>query len=59
MGNSLESLSSFPKEVKREIGFALRLAQQGEIHECAKPYKGCPGVFESKEQGAEAGQGID
>lgn len=46
MGDSLEMLGSFPNEVKREMGYALRLAQAGETHECAKPYKGFPGVME-------------
>jgi phage-related protein len=46
MGDSLERLSSFPNEVKREMGYALRMAQSGETHETAKLYKGYPGVFE-------------
>jgi phage-related protein len=37
MGESLDALSSFPVEVKREIGFALRQAQNGETHVNAKP----------------------
>lgn len=37
MGDSKEALTSFPLEIKREIGFALRQAQNGERHVNAKP----------------------
>ena len=46
MGNSLESLSGFPEEVKREIGYALRFAQDGKTHDKTKPFKGYSGVME-------------
>ena len=38
---------SFPERVKDEIGWALGVAQFGEKHPSAKPWKGeGPGVFE-------------
>ena len=40
MGDSKERLSSFPVEVKKVIGFALRQAQNGEKHIDAKPLPG-------------------
>jgi phage-related protein len=46
MGDSKESLSGFPDEVKREMGYALRFAQDGKTHDKAKPFKGYPGVME-------------
>jgi phage-related protein len=46
MGDSLESLSSFPDEVKREVGYALRFAQDGKTHDKAKPFNGYSGVME-------------
>ena len=46
MGDSQESLREFPDEVKREMGYALRMAQDGKTHEKAKPFKGYPGVME-------------
>ena len=47
MGNSLETVRSFPSAVKDEIGFALYQAQVGSKHLNAKPMKGFgPGVFE-------------
>src|SRR6266850_1609339 len=46
MGNSKEALSGFPDEVKREMGYALRFAQDGKTHDHAKPFKGYPGVME-------------
>ena len=44
MGSSLEDLSSFPDDVKRVIGFALRLAQMGQTHVSAKPIRGFKGA---------------
>jgi phage-related protein len=44
VGSSLDDLSSFPQEVKRGIGFALRVAQAGEKHPDAKPLKGFKGA---------------
>jgi phage-related protein len=47
MGNSLETVRSFPEAVKDEIGFALYQAQAGRKHLNAKPLKGLgPGVIE-------------
>jgi len=46
MGDSRASLSGFPDEVKREVGYALRFAQDGKTHSSAKPFKGYSGVFE-------------
>ena len=44
IGSSKEDLSAFPVEVKRIIGFALRTAQAGERHPCAKPLRGFAGA---------------
>jgi len=47
MGDSKEALSAFPKEVKRALGFGLRLVQNGETPDFAKPLKGLgAGVYE-------------
>ena len=47
MGNSLETVRSFPSAVKDEIGFALYQAQVGSKHINAKPLKGLgPGILE-------------
>jgi phage-related protein len=47
MGSSYEELKSFPEPVKDDIGWALGVAQFGEKHPSAKPWKGeRPGVFE-------------
>ena len=46
VGSSLKELSSFPDNVKRDIGYALHLAQIGEKATNAKPFKGLNGVFE-------------
>ena len=40
IGSSLESLRRFPEEVKDVIGFALYLAQIGDKHPDAKPFRG-------------------
>jgi phage-related protein len=47
LGDSLETLRTFPKLVQNEIGFALYQAQLGYKHATAKPLKGFgPGVLE-------------
>jgi phage-related protein len=47
MGSSREELMSFPERVKDDIGWALGVAQFGEKHPSAKPWKGeGAGVFE-------------
>lgn len=46
MGDSKESISGFPDAAKREMGYALRFAQDGKTHDAAKPFKGYPGVME-------------
>ena len=55
MGSSKEDLSAFPDEVKLVIGFALRMAQRGEKHADAKPWKGDgSGVYEIVEDDGDA-----
>lgn len=50
IGDSKDELSSFPLAVKRIFGFALRLVQNGEMLEIAKPLTGLgPGVYELKD----------
>lgn len=44
MGSSLSDLRDFPLQVRREMGFALRQAQQGGKHVHAKPLKGYKGA---------------
>lgn len=44
VGTSLEELWDFPPAVQREIGFALRHAQDGGKHPDAKPMKGFTGA---------------
>ena len=45
--DSKKNLLEFPEEVRRKMGYALRFAQAGRMHEHAKPFKGiAPGVFE-------------
>lgn len=46
MGSSLEDLTKFPRDVQREIGYALYQAEIGEKHHKAKPLKGFSGVWE-------------
>lgn len=47
VGSSKKDFLSFPREVQAEFGFALGLAQLGETHPSAKPWKGeGTGVFE-------------
>jgi phage-related protein len=40
VGSSLKELLGFPDEVKREIGYALHVAQEGKTHETVKMFKG-------------------
>lgn len=55
MGSSKDDLSAFPDEVKLVIGFALRMAQRGEKHAQAKPWKGDgSGVLEIVEDDGDA-----
>ena len=44
LGSSLNDLRKFPKEVAREIGYALWFAQAGDKHPSAKPLKGYRGA---------------
>ncbi|MEN6358314.1 MAG: type II toxin-antitoxin system RelE/ParE family toxin [Armatimonadota bacterium] len=44
IGSSLDDLRSFPEDVRRVIGFALRRAQDGGKHVDAKPLKGFGGA---------------
>jgi phage-related protein len=47
LGDTKEVLSSYPPDVKRVFGFALRAVQNGETPPMAKPLKGLgPGVLE-------------
>lgn len=43
-GNSKKELLKFPREVQRDIGHALYLAQCREKHRLAKPFKGFGGA---------------
>lgn len=44
VGNSYRDLLEFPKKVVRVVGFAMELAQAGEMHPHAKPLKGFGGA---------------
>ncbi len=44
MGNTLEELRAFPRDVCRDIGYALHFAQAGDKHPSAKPLKGFGGA---------------
>ncbi len=46
IGSSLKDLKKFPKEVQREIGYALYRAQIGKKHHNTKPLKGFDGIME-------------
>lgn len=47
LGSSYQDLLAFPLDVRREIGYALHVAQVGGMHEHVKPFKGCgSGVYE-------------
>jgi phage-related protein len=43
VGSSLEDLKTFPENVRKEIGYALYVAQRGEKHFSAKPMQGFKG----------------
>ncbi len=44
MGSSLGNLCAFPDDVRRNMGYVLHFAQQGEKHPAAKPLKGFIGA---------------
>lgn len=47
VGNSKKALFEFPEEVRKEIGYALFIAQNGGTHESAKLFKGYgSGIYE-------------
>ena len=47
LGNSKKKLRGFPEKVKDVMGYALHLAQAGDKHAAAKPFKGSgSGVLE-------------
>lgn len=47
IGSSKKDLLEFPEEVRREIGYALYMAQKGETYESTKLFKGHgSGVYE-------------
>jgi len=47
VGSSKKDLIAFPKEVSREMGYALYVAQKGKTHESVKLLKGLgSGIYE-------------
>jgi len=44
IGNSKEELCSFPRDVRRNIGYALHFAQMGDKHPSVKVLKGFGGA---------------
>ena len=44
VGSSKDDLRGFPREVRRDIGYALHFAQAGDKHPSAKPIKGFRGA---------------
>lgn len=44
LGSSLDDLREFPESARRQVGFALREAQNGKKHPDAKPLKGFHGA---------------
>jgi phage-related protein len=44
VGSSKEDLCAFPRDVRRNIGYALYFAQAGDKHPSAKPLKGFHGA---------------
>ena len=44
LGSALEDIRMFPDEVRREVGFALREAQNGKKHRGVKPLKSFRGA---------------
>jgi len=47
VGGARKDLTGFPARVRREMGYVLYVAQQGESHESVKPFRGHgSGVYE-------------
>ena len=46
IGSSFRDLREFPREVQKDVGYALWIAQMGEKHNKVKPLKGFNGVME-------------
>lgn len=47
LGSSKKDIFRFPSEVRREVGYALYVAQRGETHKLTKPFKGHgSGIYE-------------
>jgi phage-related protein len=47
VGSSKKDLLTFPEDIRKEIGYALYIAQNGGKHQNTKPFKGHgSGVFE-------------
>lgn len=46
VGDSKRRLKEFPRDVQRDVGFALEIAQGSETHFSAKPLRGFSGVYE-------------
>lgn len=46
LGSSLKDLKKFPRDVQRDVGFALYRAQIGKRHHGVKPIKTLDGVME-------------
>jgi phage-related protein len=44
LGRTKEQLIAFPRDVCRDIGYALHFAQSGDKHPAAKPLKGFAGA---------------
>jgi phage-related protein len=44
LGKTREQLIGFPRDVCRDIGYALHFAQNGDKHRAAKPLKGFAGA---------------
>jgi phage-related protein len=43
-GTSLDDVRAFPREIRRDIGYALYTAQEGRLDPAAKPLKGFGGA---------------
>lgn len=46
VGDSKRKLTEFPRDVQRDIGFALQIAQGRSTHITAKPLRGFSSVYE-------------
>ena len=44
IGSALDDLCEFPSEAKRNVGYALHLAQMGDKHPAVKPLRGFGGA---------------